>query len=74
MTSEPTAILVPREMLILKHYQMDSKEIKCPFKWWVKHEAIFCTIGFLAFQTLRIIGSQIEIEFFFVFSKDTCNV
>ncbi len=44
---------------------MDFKEIKCLFKWWVKHEAIFSTIGFLACQTLKIIGTQIEIDFLF---------
>jgi len=29
--SEPTTKLVNREMLIFMHYQVDSKEIKCPF-------------------------------------------
>ncbi len=51
---------------------MDFKEIKCLLKWWVKHEAMFSTIGFLAYETQKIIGSQIEIDFFF--SMDTYKV
>ncbi len=39
---------------------MDPKEIKCPLQWWQKHESTFPTIGFLAQQILRIVGSQIE--------------
>jgi len=41
---------------------MDPKNIKCPFQWWGKHEAMFPTVGFLACQILSIVGSQIEIE------------
>jgi hypothetical protein len=61
ITSEPTIKIVKREMLIFKHYQVNFKEIKWPLQWLVKHEAMFLIIFVLA-QTLRIVGSQIEIE------------
>jgi hypothetical protein len=37
-----------KELLIFKRFQMNVKKIKCPFKWWPKHDFIFPTIGFLA--------------------------
>jgi hypothetical protein len=46
--------------VIFKHYQVDPKDIKSPFKWWGKHEAKFPPIGFLACQSLGIVGLQIE--------------
>jgi hypothetical protein len=49
-------------MLIFKWYQVHSKEIKCPFQWWTKHEAMFSIIVFLVHQILGIVESQIEIE------------
>jgi len=55
-----------KKLLIFKHYQIDPKEIKCPFQWWGKHEAMFPIVGFLACQILRIVGSQNEIERFFL--------
>jgi len=60
--SEPTTKLVNREMLIFIRYQVDSKEIKCLFQWWAKHEAIFPILDFLVGQIVQIVGSQIEIE------------
>ncbi len=57
---EATKKLVKREILGFWHYQVDVKEIKCPFQWWEKHEAMFPTIGFLVHQILGIVGSQIE--------------
>ncbi len=60
--SEPTIELVIREMLIFRCYQVDSKNIKHLFQWWAKHEAMFLNVGFLTWQILKIIGSQIEIE------------
>jgi hypothetical protein len=27
-------------------YQADSKEIKCHFQWWAKHEAMFPILDF----------------------------
>jgi hypothetical protein len=59
-TSELAKELVKRELLIFKRYQLNVKDIKCPFQWWQKHEAMFLTIGFLAQQILEIVGSQIE--------------
>jgi len=40
--------LVNMELLILKHYRVDSKEIKCPLEQWEKHESLFPLVGFLA--------------------------
>jgi hypothetical protein len=61
-TSESTKKIVKRELLILRHYQVDIKEITCIFRWWEKHEVIFPTIRFLAQQILGIVSSQIEIK------------
>jgi hypothetical protein len=41
---------------------VDVNEIPCPLQWWEKHEVMFPIVGFLAWQILRIIGSQIETE------------
>jgi hypothetical protein len=43
---EPTKDLVKSELLVFQHYQVDVKEIKCPLRWWEKHEAMFPTFGF----------------------------
>jgi hypothetical protein len=40
--------LMTKEMLIFKHYQMDSKDMKWPLKWWAKHETMFPIVVFLA--------------------------
>ncbi len=32
-TNEPTRELVDKEFLIFKIYQMDVKDMKCPFQW-----------------------------------------
>jgi hypothetical protein len=61
-TIKPTIKLMNRKLLIFKHYQMDVKEIKCPLKWWEKHESMFLIIGYYVKQILKIVGSQIEIE------------
>ncbi len=53
-TSESTTELVTNEMLIIKHYQVDFKEIKHLFEWWAKHETMFINVGFLAQEILRI--------------------
>jgi hypothetical protein len=57
------------ELLIFKHYQVDPKDVKCPFQRWGKHEAMFSIVDFLACQILGIVGSQIEIERIFFFSE-----
>jgi hypothetical protein len=46
--SEPNEIIVKRELLIFRRYQLDVMDIKYPFQWWQKHEAMFFTIEFLA--------------------------
>jgi hypothetical protein len=35
-TSEPTIELINTELLSLKRYQMDVKNIKFPLPWWEK--------------------------------------
>jgi hypothetical protein len=32
--------LINREVLMFKHFQVDVKEINCPFQWWEKHESM----------------------------------
>jgi hypothetical protein len=39
---------------------VDPKDIKCPFQWCGKHEAMFAIVVFLTHQILGIVGSQIE--------------
>jgi len=60
--NEPVTKFVTKEMLIFKHYQVVSKEIKCPFQSWAKHEAMFSIASFLAQQILGLVGLQIEIK------------
>jgi len=64
-TSDQQKNLSLKKLLIFKYYQIDPKEIKCPFQWWGKDEAMFPIVCFLACQILGIVGSQIEIERFF---------
>jgi len=45
-TSEIIEKNVKRELLIFKKYQLDVKNIKCPFQWWEKQDAMFPIIGF----------------------------
>jgi hypothetical protein len=61
-TSEQMKELVTKTLLIFKCYQVDHKEIKSPFQWWGKHEAVFPLVSFLACQILGIVRSQIKIE------------
>jgi hypothetical protein len=49
-------------MLVFRHCQLDSKEIKCFLQWWAKYEAMFPIVGVLAWQILKLVQSQIEIE------------
>jgi hypothetical protein len=57
-TNQPIEGLVKKKLLIFRKYQLDVKDIKYPFHWWQKHEAMFPTFGFLARQILRIVGSH----------------
>jgi hypothetical protein len=61
-TSEQTKELVTKTLLIFKCYQVDHKDIKCPFQWWGKHEVVFLLVSFLACQILGILRSQMKIE------------
>jgi hypothetical protein len=61
-TSEPTMELFNRKLLIFNCYQLDVKDIKCPFQWWEKNEYMFPPIGFYARQILGIFRSQIEMK------------
>jgi hypothetical protein len=55
---------------MFQRYQVDAKDIKCPFEWWGNHESLFPTIVFLACQILGRVGSQIEKEIIILFGKD----
>jgi hypothetical protein len=57
--------IITRELLDFTRFHVDVKDIKNPLQWWEKHESKFPTVGFLAKQTLGIIGSQIETKRFF---------
>jgi len=65
-TSEPTKEVVNKELLMFIRFHMNVKEIKCPLKWWPKHESLFLVMAFLARQILGIVGSQIAIERIFL--------
>jgi hypothetical protein len=58
-TNEPTKEVVNKELLMFKRFQVDVKDIKCPLKWWAKHESLFPIVAF-ACQIFGIIGYQIE--------------
>jgi hypothetical protein len=70
MTSNNVEIvkeIITRELLDFKRFHVDMKHIKNPIQWWEKHESKFPTIGSLAKQILKIIGSQIETKHIFCF-------
>ncbi len=45
-TSEQTKELVTKTSLIFKCYQVNPKEIKCPFQWWGKMKSCFLFLVF----------------------------
>jgi uncharacterized protein YjaG (DUF416 family) len=49
--------LVKKDLLIFRWYRLDVKDIKCPFQWLEKHEAMFPIISFLTHQIFGIIIS-----------------
>jgi hypothetical protein len=57
--------IVTRELLDFRRFLVDVKNIKNPLQGWEKHESRFSTIGFLAKQNFKILGSQIETECIF---------
>jgi hypothetical protein len=69
--SELAEELVKRELLVFRRYQLDVKDIKCPFQWWQKHETMFFIVGFLARHILGVVGSQIETKRIFFSSWNT---
>jgi hypothetical protein len=52
-TSEPTMELVNKKLLILKHYYIDVKDIKCSLKWWEKHGNMFLQLVFVLNKSLK---------------------
>jgi hypothetical protein len=40
-TNELPKEVVNEELLIFRRFQVDVKNIKCPLKWWAKHESLF---------------------------------
>jgi hypothetical protein len=73
-TSELIEELVKRELMIFRRYQLGVKDIKCPFQWWHKHEAMFPIVGFLARHILGIVRSQIEIQRTFSLARIKTNL
>jgi len=73
-TNEPSKELVTKELLIFRCYQMNPKDIKCPFQWWRKHETTFLIVGFLAHQILSIVGPQIESKRIFSLANILTNL
>ncbi len=73
-TNDLTKELVNRKLLIFLKYLLDAKDIKCPLKWWKKHETMLSTTGFLIKQILGIIGSQIEMKNIFSLTKIFTNL
>jgi len=61
-------------LLIFRRYQLDVKDIKCPFQYCEKHETMFLTIGFLTHQILGIVGSQIETKWIFSLARILINI
>jgi hypothetical protein len=62
-------------LLIFKKYQVDVKDIICPFQWWKKHEFMFLVVSFLVHHVLNIIvGSQIKIEKIFYLTSILTNL
>jgi hypothetical protein len=53
--SEPTKEVVNKELLMFKRFQMDVKNIKCPLKWWAKHEFLFPIVHFLFIKFLALL-------------------
>jgi hypothetical protein len=60
--NEPTKEVVNKELLMFRRFQVHVKDIKCPLKWWAKHESLFPIVAFPTHQNFGIVGSQIEIE------------
>jgi hypothetical protein len=61
-TSELVKEHVTKELLILTHYQVNSKEISCPFQWLKRHEVAFFIVDFFQLPNLGTLRSQIENE------------
>jgi hypothetical protein len=66
--------IITRDLLDLRRFHVDLKEIKNPLQWWEKHESRFPIVAFLARQILGIVGSQIEIECIFYFAGILTNL
>ncbi len=47
-TNKPTKEVVNKELQMFKRFQVDVKDIKCPLKWWAKHESIFPNVAIFA--------------------------
>jgi len=61
-TNELTKKLNNMKLLIFKQYQVDVKDMKCPFRQWEKYELMFSIVDFLVHQMLGIVVSQIKME------------
>ncbi len=65
---QPTTKLIKREILILKCYQVDVKNINVHFNS-EKNMNMFFIVGFSFKQILRIVEYQIEMEMIFSLTR-----
>jgi hypothetical protein len=61
-TNEPTKEVMNKKLVMIKRFQVNVKDIKCPLEWWAKHKSLFPIVAFLARHILGIIVFQIKIE------------
>jgi hypothetical protein len=47
-TNELAKTFVNKEFLSFRKFQVNTKDVKCCFQWWEKHELMFPIVGFLA--------------------------
>jgi hypothetical protein len=64
---ESSQALVIGELSLFKRLSIFSTTCANPLTWWCMHEAQFLNVGFLAKQIFGILGSQIKIEWVFIF-------
>ncbi len=61
--------IVTIELLDIRRFHVDVKDIKNPIKLWEKHEFIFLVVCLLIKYILKIVGFQIEIECIFSLAR-----
>jgi hypothetical protein len=54
-TNEPTKEVVNKKLLMLRRFQVNIKDIKCPLEWWAKHKLYFQLWHFLLVKFLALL-------------------